>query len=67
MKIFKVEKPIKLSKFLLESYGAELSYGALQKLIRDNFKEFEVKTIKYNPYNYKPKKLLENIRKVKRN
>ncbi len=35
MKIFKVEKPIKLSKFLLESYGAELSYGALQKLIRN--------------------------------
>ncbi len=35
MKIFKVEKPIKLSKFLLERYGAELSYSTLQKLIRN--------------------------------
>lgn len=35
MKIFKTTKPIKLSKFLLESYGAELSYSTLQKLIRN--------------------------------
>ena len=35
MKTFKVEKPIKLSKFLLGVYGAELSYKTLQKLIRN--------------------------------
>lgn len=35
MKSFKVEKNQKLSKFLLSKYGAELSYGALQKLLRN--------------------------------
>ncbi|MBO7214485.1 MAG: RluA family pseudouridine synthase [Clostridia bacterium] len=35
MKIFKSDKQIKLSKFLSEKYGADLSYGAMQKLFRN--------------------------------
>ncbi|MBQ3235888.1 MAG: RluA family pseudouridine synthase [Clostridia bacterium] len=35
MKVFKAEKQVKLSKFLIEKYGAELSYSTLQKLIRN--------------------------------
>lgn len=46
--------------------GNRLQNFALQKLIENNFKDVEVNTIKYNPYNYKPKKILQNIRKIKR-
>lgn len=35
MKTFKVEKPIKLSKFLEEKYGAELPYSSYKKLLRN--------------------------------
>ncbi len=35
MKTFKVEKPIKLSKFLEEKYGVELPYSSYKKLLRN--------------------------------
>lgn len=35
MKTFKVDKPSKLSKFLSEKYGAELSYSTFCKLLRN--------------------------------
>lgn len=35
MRTFKVDKPIKLSKFLSEAYGAELPYSSYKKLLRN--------------------------------
>ncbi len=46
--------------------GNRLQNFALQKLIKDNFKDLQVETIKYNPYTYKPKKILMIFRKIKK-
>ncbi len=46
MKIFKVDKPIKLSKFLNEVYGAGLPYSSYKKLLRN--KDIKINGIRIN-------------------
>lgn len=44
--------------------GNRLQNYALQKLIKDNFPNIDVKTLRHNPYNYKPRKLVKILKKI---